>query len=61
MRWSFGMSYILFLSLVTTHKNIQRTENILNIALRAGSVRRTQVLPDIGCEDGTAAGLLPVN
>ena len=43
MRWSFGMSYFLFLSLVFTHKNIQRTENIVNLALRAGSGRRTYV------------------
>ena len=43
--------------MVTSHKSIQRSENILNLALRAGSVRRTQVLPDIGCGDGAAAGL----
>ena len=39
-RWSFGMSHIFFLSLVASH-NIQRIENILHLALRASSGRRT--------------------
>ena len=37
------MSYILFLSLVRTHKNIRSIENILSLALCAGSGRRTYI------------------
>ena len=41
-RWSFDVSYILFLSSITSQKSIQRIENTVNLALRADAGRHTK-------------------